>query len=83
LSHGVKNEVDLSIVNPVIASNKRPATPSLPGHNKRATAQPLSHFEMRMKSRVIVSEVMELLISDPTGYEDCLKNDKFMLLREW
>jgi hypothetical protein len=67
LSHGVKNEVDFSIANPAIASNTRPATPSLPGHNKRATAQPFSHFELRMKSCVLVSEMMKLLISDPTG----------------
>jgi hypothetical protein len=75
LSPGVKNEVDLSVTNPALASNKRPATPSLPSQNKRATAQPLSRFELRMNSCVLVSEVMKCLISYPMGYEECLMNE--------
>jgi hypothetical protein len=48
LSHGVKNVVDLSVASPALASNKSPAMPSLPSQNKRATAQPVSRFELRM-----------------------------------
>jgi hypothetical protein len=71
----VKNEVDLTVSHPVLTSNKRPETPSLSSQNKSATAQPSSRFELRMNSCVLVSEVMECLISDPTGYEECLMND--------
>jgi hypothetical protein len=79
LSHGVKNEehclTTLSTASPTSSNPKRCTSTALLVPPNRIVATLLSH-EQHIMYCVLVSEVVQVLITKPDGYTNMLMNDE-------